>query len=75
MKTMAFIVLASALSLASCQKTYICDCEETFEADSYHGTYSEDILASKKNKQSKCDSYMKENYQKYSGSTFTCTVN
>jgi len=75
MKVIAFIGFISALSLASCQKTYICDCEETYEADNYHGTYSEDILASKKNKQSKCDSYMKQSYQKYNGSTFTCTVN
>ncbi len=75
MKTIALIGFISALSLVSCQKTYICECEETFEADSFHGTYSEDIMASKKNKQSKCDEYMKENYQKYYESTFTCTVN
>jgi hypothetical protein len=75
MKTIALIASLAALGFTSCQKTYICNCEETFEADSYHGTYSEDIVASKKNKQSKCDSYMKENYQKYYESTFTCTVN
>lgn len=48
MKTIFFIGFISTLSLVSCQKTYICECEETFEADSYHGTYSEDIMASKR---------------------------
>jgi hypothetical protein len=75
MKEAVLILFVSALSLVSCQKTYICDCEETYEADNYHGSYSEDILASKKNKQSKCDSYMRSNYQQYTGSTFSCTVN
>lgn len=75
MKTIILLAFTAALGLGSCQKNYVCQCEETFEADSFHGVYSEDIMASKKNKQSKCDQYMKENYQKYHESTFTCTVN
>lgn len=73
MKTIAFLALVSALGLVSCQKTYICECEETYDPD-FHAFYSEDIIASKKNKQSKCDKYMGETYKQYPGSTFTCNV-
>ena len=75
MKVIASMGLISILSLVSCQKTYICDCEESYDGGNYHGSYSSDIVSSKKNKQTKCDEYMEENFRKYPNSEFSCTVN
>ncbi len=73
MRTIAVLGFATALGLVSCQKSYMCHCEETYDPD-YHAFYSEDIIATKKNKQSKCDEYMEKTYRQYPGSTFTCNV-
>lgn len=57
MKNLSMICLGllfGALTLSSCRKEYDCTCQVTL-SDGSVNTYSENIYASKKNKQKKCD--------------------
>jgi hypothetical protein len=77
MKAIALIACVAALGLASCKKTYSCNCTEVYNDDmvNYSSEETYPVVAKKKDKQSECDKYETGAYQTYEGSARTCTAN